>query len=102
MITPKITVAELNTAVGYAVSHRRVALGISQAQLAQWSDLTQSAISDIENGTRSITLFTFMRLSMGLGMAPDEFMDWILDAIGKQGPLPRISQRGRPHKRGNE
>ncbi len=53
---------------GEAIRARRLALNLSQLDLAKRAGVHRTYISDIERGTRNITLIVLMRLAHGLEM----------------------------------
>ncbi len=52
--------------IGKVIAKRRASLRISQAELAQSSDLHRSYVSDIENGGRNISVSVLMRIARSL------------------------------------
>ncbi len=54
--------------VGQTIKEKRVERGLSQKQLAQQTQLSQPAISQIEEGRKNITLFTLVRICKVLGI----------------------------------
>jgi len=48
--------------LGSAIKEKRVEMGLSQMQLARRTQLTQPAVSAIEEGKKNLTLFTLIRL----------------------------------------
>jgi len=54
--------------LGDAIKEKRVVLGLNQKQLAQRTQLSQSVVSQIEDGKKNITLFTLIRLCKVLGI----------------------------------
>lgn len=56
------------------VKDRRLALGITQAELANKSGISRATVSDIENGKKvSIKTETLMRLAEALGIKVKDF-----------------------------
>lgn len=55
------------SSLGQVIAKRRLALNLSQVELAAAADLHRSYISDIENGGRNITVSVLMRLAESLG-----------------------------------
>ena len=53
-------------AVGKIVQEKRIALGISQEELAKRSKLHRTYISDVERGSRSVSLITIVKLAEAL------------------------------------
>jgi transcriptional regulator with XRE-family HTH domain len=52
--------------LGKVIAKRRASLRISQAELAESSDLHRSYVSDIENGGRNISVSVLMRIAKSL------------------------------------
>lgn len=63
--------------LGKRIQKRREELGLTQADLAKTSKVTQGHISQIERGERMPTLATLMKLRAGLGLTDGEFTDWL-------------------------
>jgi transcriptional regulator with XRE-family HTH domain len=53
-------------AVGKVVQEKRQSLGISQEELARRSKLHRTYISDVERGSRSVSLITLVKLAEAL------------------------------------
>jgi len=53
-------------AVGKVVQEKRLSLGISQEELARRSKLHRTYISDVERGSRSVSLITLCKLAEAL------------------------------------
>src|SRR6185437_6934967 len=53
-------------AVGKAVQTKRLHLGISQEELARRAKLHRTYISDVERGSRSVSLITLVKLAEAL------------------------------------
>lgn len=60
--------------VGQNVRERRVALQISQEQLASRSGLHRTYIGAVERGERNITLESLERIALALGVAPADLL----------------------------
>ncbi len=52
--------------IGKVIAKRRASLRLSQAELAESSELHRSYVSDIENGGRNISVSVLMRLARSL------------------------------------
>jgi transcriptional regulator with XRE-family HTH domain len=74
--------------IGQEVRRRREELGLTGAQLAERSGLSAGAVSQIENGKRTPSSTTVMKLAQGLGVevgelfpkAPSQLsLDWLSD-----------------------
>ena len=55
--------------LGAAVQQRRRDLGLTQDELAYRSELHRTYISDVERGTRNVSLDTLVQMSTGLGIS---------------------------------
>jgi transcriptional regulator with XRE-family HTH domain len=64
---------------GRAVRKRRIALGLSQEELAERADLHRTYISDIERGSRNVSLENIKRIAGALKVEP-----WELLKLAKQ------------------
>jgi CheY-like chemotaxis protein/DNA-binding XRE family transcriptional regulator len=53
---------------GAAVKHRRKSLGLSQETLAERANLHRTYVTDVERGTRNVTLESISKLARGLGV----------------------------------
>jgi transcriptional regulator with XRE-family HTH domain len=73
--------------IGQEVRRRREELGLTGAQLAERSELSPGAISQIENGKRIPSSTTVMKLAEGLGIEVGE-----LYPKKAQPPLPYLGQ----------
>lgn len=51
--------------------------GLTQAQLAERSGLNRASIARIENGSAALSLDTLFKLSVSLGVRPDEFLNFV-------------------------
>ena len=57
--------------LGNAIQHKRIALGLTQQQLADMAKLSRQSLNGIEHGTVNATLDTLGRLMDVLGLALD-------------------------------
>ena len=57
---------------GYALKDRREALGLTQEELAERAGIHRTYLSDVERGTRNISLLNIERLSSALEMTISE------------------------------
>lgn len=71
--------------IGKAIAHYRKKQGWTMTQLAEESDVTQSAISQYENGKKNPTRETVEKLASAFGITPDELID-----KAKSYPTPTI------------
>lgn len=62
------------TALGRAVKARREALGLTQEQLANDTDLHQRWISNVETGKRNPSYASLRRLAAGLKLSASELI----------------------------
>ena len=62
-------------ALGRIVHRRRIALGISQEDLAERVGLDRTYVSGIERGIRDPTFLVLLRLAHALGIAAARFME---------------------------
>jgi transcriptional regulator with XRE-family HTH domain len=60
--------------LGQNIRHRRMELGISQSQLAKRIDVTQSYISNIESGARSVTIPMLRKIADALDTTITELL----------------------------
>lgn len=67
----------LNTIFGEILRELRTKKGFTQQQLADYSGLDRSYISELENGKLQPSLETFFRLSYELKVKPKDFIDEI-------------------------
>ncbi|MDO9499660.1 helix-turn-helix domain-containing protein [Falsiroseomonas sp.] len=61
-------------AFGAAVRTRRLALGISQEDLAHRSDLDRTYVGGIERGERNLSLLNLLAIARALDFTADELM----------------------------
>lgn len=61
-------------AVGAALREKRLAVGLSQAGLAQLVGVTQASLSNYENGKRDMPLLTVFCMAGALGEDPASFI----------------------------
>lgn len=57
----------LMQAVGRSVQARRIAVGLSQEELARRAKLHRTYVSDVERGSRSVSLITLVKIAHALG-----------------------------------
>lgn len=63
--------------VGKRIRERRLAFGLTQAQLSELSGITQGHISQLEKGERVPTVATLRKLRDALVVDDAEFMLWV-------------------------
>lgn len=59
---------------GYLVKHMREKAGMNQSQLAKKIGISQSHLSEIENGTKNPSIKVLEKLTEELGFSADEFI----------------------------
>ena len=57
---------------GFAVKDRREALGLTQEAFAELAGIHRTYLSDIERGTRNVSLVNIERVTQGLSMTISE------------------------------
>ena len=57
---------------GFAVKDRREALGLTQEEFAERAGIHRTYLSDIERGTRNVSLVNIERVAHGLSMKISE------------------------------
>ena len=63
--------------LGKAVRQRRLAMGITQEELAERADLHWTYIGGIERGERNVSLINIVRIARALDVAPARLMTGI-------------------------
>lgn len=61
--------------IGERIRKLRIQIGISQIELARAIDVSQTHMSNIENGNTGISLWTAVKISRVLGCSIDSFAD---------------------------
>jgi transcriptional regulator with XRE-family HTH domain len=56
------------TVLGEILYEHRIALGLTQQELADYADIQRTYISDIERGRRNVTVFVLTRIAVALGI----------------------------------
>lgn len=77
---------KLSRLLGRAVQFRRRALRISQEELGARSGLHRTYISDVERGTRSVTVSTLFKLARSLQLAPSVFVEYAETCMTSDNP----------------
>lgn len=67
---------------GYAVKTRRDALGLTQEDLADKAGIHRTYLSDVERGTRNLSLVNIERLAKALSWQLSELFEMIEAGIG--------------------
>ncbi len=57
---------------GFAVKDRREALGLTQEEFAERAGIHRTYLSDIERGTRNVSLINIERVAQGLSLKLSE------------------------------
>ena len=57
---------------GFAVKDRREALGLTQEEFAERAGIHRTYLSDVERGTRNLSLINIERLALALSMKVSE------------------------------
>jgi transcriptional regulator with XRE-family HTH domain len=65
---------EVSQVVNQVIRLRRIALGLSQQQLADLCGVKRSYVCDVERGARCISLNSLFRFAKGLGMKPSQLV----------------------------
>ena len=63
---------EIRERFGYAVKLRREELGLTQEDLADKASIHRTYLSDVERGTRNVSLINIERLASGLTISLSE------------------------------
>jgi transcriptional regulator with XRE-family HTH domain len=72
-----MTAQEAREGLGRMVREKRKEQGLSQAELAQRAGLNRPYVSDVERGTRNVSLDSICKLANALGMTLAElFSGW--------------------------
>ena len=67
--------------LGRAVRDRRLALGLTQEQLAAACGIDRSFLGEVDRGRRNVTLPTLLRIAVGLRTTPGTLLDSAYDAL---------------------
>ncbi|MDQ0287725.1 transcriptional regulator with XRE-family HTH domain [Desulfofundulus luciae] len=65
---------DIKVAVGMRIKEIRLALGMSQEELAFKSGLHRTYISSIERGERNISIINIQKISRALGVRPKDLL----------------------------
>lgn len=60
--------------LGKEIQYWRLKKGLSQEELALLSGLNRSYISNVENGTRNLSILNLLKISSALNIAPSELI----------------------------
>lgn len=69
--------ATTTTGIGARIKDRREQAGLTQAQLAEKSGVTQGHLSQIETGAKVPSLGTLRKLRDALELDDETWLDWI-------------------------
>ena len=64
-------------AFGFSVKKQRKAKGLTQETLAEKADLDPTYLSDIERGTRNLSVKNVVRIAKALGVTPAKLMEGV-------------------------
>jgi transcriptional regulator with XRE-family HTH domain len=64
--------ADIRERFGFAVKGRREELGLTQEDLAEAAGIHRTYLSDVERGSRNLSLVNIERLALGLGLRISE------------------------------
>ncbi len=64
--------ADIRERFGFAVKDRRESLGLTQEEFAERAGIHRTYLSDIERGTRNVSLINIERVAQGLSMKLSE------------------------------
>ncbi len=70
-------------AVGKVVQEKRLSIGISQEELARRAKLHRTYISDVERGSRSVSLITLVKLAEALEISTSFLVETAENTCGK-------------------
>jgi transcriptional regulator with XRE-family HTH domain len=76
---------------GRVIQQRRMAMGLNQETLAERAGVHRTYLSDVERGTRNVTLAILERLAESLNMELSVLFEM---AEGKSKPVTRSGRRG--------
>jgi transcriptional regulator with XRE-family HTH domain len=61
-------------AIGHLIRERRMALGLTQAELADRCDLHRTFIGSVERGERNLAMLSLRRIARALRVAPTDLV----------------------------
>lgn len=70
--------------IGSRIKEERIKRGLSQQQLGDLLDVTKVSVCGYENGTRTPTMETFMKLMEVLDMSPDYLLGRDINVISEE------------------
>lgn len=73
--------------VGQRIRTRRIEAGLTQQDLAQTLGLTRSSVSNIEAGTQSLSLVSFLKIAQELEVAPAALLDAVIEDVDLTAPV---------------
>lgn len=81
--------------LGQIIARRRIGAGLTQDELAEKSGVHRTYLSDIERGTRNITLLTLNKLASSLNLSSAQLVEEaeILSSVRSQDSRARANQR---------
>ncbi len=89
-------IMDLKKEFGLIIKGRRIALGYSQEVLAERADLHRTYVTDIERGTRNLTLESISRLANALGVCIHDLFPPEIFRHPAGGSAPRAARRADP------
>jgi transcriptional regulator with XRE-family HTH domain len=69
-----ILVDEIAVRLGQAIKRRRLAVGLTQEELAERSDMHWTYVSQIEHGRRNISVAALIRIGRALGVPASQLL----------------------------
>lgn len=78
--------------LGARIAELRKAQGFTQAQMAEWLDVSQQTVNSYEVGRRRVPVSTLPILARRLGVMVEELLGEEVKP-GKRGPAPKIQQQ---------
>src|SRR5689334_12530048 len=85
-------VADMYAQIGAEIRHRREALGLSQAQLAEKVGVGRTSITMIERGSQAILVHQLLEIARALRVSPDRLLERV-QADEPLGPTREIFER---------
>ena len=69
--------ADIRERFGFAVKDRRESLGLTQEEFAERAGIHRTYLSDIERGTRNVSLINFERVATALSLRISELFQTV-------------------------
>jgi len=83
-------VEPLLVALGKCIRERRIALGMSQEELAEKSGLHRTYVSDVERGIRNLTVGALWFLSHGLQLQLQDIVGQMENRVANEKSMPVV------------